>query len=136
MPRTPRGRKAGARARRVRNTTGLLVVILGAAGLTHFARPRIYDGIVPDALPARTTTLVSGAAELAVAAGLVVPRTRRLAGLAAAGLFLAVFPANLKMTRDLLDDPTSDRRMRIGSVLRLPLQIPLLVWAVRVWRGR
>jgi uncharacterized membrane protein len=55
--------------------------------------------------------------------------------MAAAALFVAVFPANVKMARDLLDKPTSSRRSRIVSVLRLPLQVPLVVWAARVWRA-
>lgn len=107
-------------------------MLLGAAGVTHFLRPRVYDGIVPEALPARATTLVSGAAELVVAAGLAVPQTRPLAGAAAAALFVAVFPANLSMARRLLDDPRSPRAMRVVALLRLPLQVPLVRWAVRV----
>lgn len=102
--------------------------------MTHFLRPRGYDRIVPDTLPPRTTTLASGVAELAIAVGLVVPATRRAAGWAAAALFLAVFPANVKMANDLLDSPRSTRAMRLGSVLRLPLQAPLVAWAVRVGR--
>ncbi|WP_309148047.1 hypothetical protein [Curtobacterium sp. MCBD17_032] len=102
--------------------------------MTHFLRPRGYDRIVPDALPPRTTTLGSGIAELGIAAGLLVPPTRRAAGWAAAALFVAVFPANLKMAEDLLDSPRSGRVARLVAVLRLPLQLPLVAWAVRVAR--
>jgi uncharacterized membrane protein len=123
-----------ARARRAATVAGRLAVLLGVAGAVHFIRPRTYDPIVPEPLPARATTLASGAAEVAVAAGLAYPPTRRVAGWAAAGLFVAVFPANVKMARDLLDDPTSNRGMRIVSLLRLPLQFPLVVWALRVAR--
>jgi uncharacterized membrane protein len=122
------------RARRANRTATLLAVVLGGAGLTHFVRPRGYDRIVPDTLPPRLTTLASGAAELGIAAGLAVPATRRAAGWAAAALFLAVFPANLKMASDLLDSGRSSRVMRLVSVLRLPLQAPLVSWAVRVGR--
>lgn len=122
------------RARRATRTATLLAVLLGGAGVTHFLRPRGYDRIVPDALPPRLTTLASGVAELGVAIGLLVPRTRRAAGWGAAALFAAVFPANVKMARDLLDHPRSSRTARIVSVLRLPLQAPLVAWAVRVGR--
>ncbi len=108
--------------------------MLGGAGVTHFLRPRGYDRIVPDGLPPRLTTLASGAAELGIATGLVIPATRRAAGWAAAALFLAVFPANVKMANDLLDSPRSTRTMRLVSVLRLPVQAPLVAWAVRVGR--
>ncbi|MGN6408057.1 MAG: DoxX family protein [Curtobacterium sp.] len=122
------------RARRTTRTAALLAVVLGGAGVTHFLRPAGYDRIVPEALPKRLTTLASGAAELGIATGLAIPATRRAAGWAAAGLFLAVFPANVKMANDLLDSPRSTRAMRLVSVLRLPLQAPLVAWAVRVGR--
>ncbi len=112
----------------------MLAVLLGGAGATHFLRPRGYDRIVPDALPPRLTTVASGVAELGIAAGLAFPATRRASGWAAAALFAAVFPANVKMAADVLDHPRSSRAMRIVSVLRLPLQAPLVLWAVRVGR--
>lgn len=122
------------RTKRANRTAAVLAVVLGGAGVTHFLRPRTYDRIVPEALPPRLTTLVSGVAELGIAAALALPRTRRAAGWAAGALFLAVFPANVKMARDLLDSPRSTRAMRLVSVLRLPLQAPLVVWAARVGR--
>ncbi len=122
------------RTRRANRTAAVLAAVLGGAGVTHFLRPRTYDRIVPDALPPRLTTLASGVAELGIAAGLALPRTRRAAGWAAALLFLAVFPANVKMARDLLDSPRSTRAMRLVAVLRLPLQAPLVAWAARVGR--
>ncbi|MGU3409811.1 hypothetical protein ACLBWP_06850 [Microbacterium sp. M1A1_1b] len=127
------GRRS-ARARRATRTAGALALLLGGAGITHFVRPRGYDRIVPEGLPPRTTTLLSGAAELGIAAGLLVPATRRASGMAAAALFLAVFPANVTMAKQLLDSPRSSRAMRLVSVLRLPLQAPLVVWALRVGR--
>lgn len=122
------------RARRATRTAGALAVLLGGAGVTHFLRPRGYDRIVPAGLPPRTTTLLSGVAELGIAAGLLVPATRRASGIAAAALFLAVFPANVTMARRTLDSPRSSRATRLVSVLRLPLQAPLVVWALRVGR--
>lgn len=122
------------RARRATRTAGALAVLLGGAGVTHFLRPRGYDRIVPAGLPPRTTTLLSGAAELGIAAGLLVPATRRASGLAAAALFLAVFPANVTMAKRTLDSHRSSRATRLVSVLRLPLQAPLVVWALRVGR--
>ena len=50
-------------------------LLLAGAGVMHFKAPRVYDAIVPGCLPGntRTYTLVSGAAELAIAAGLALP---------------------------------------------------------------
>ena len=67
--------------------------------------------------------------ELAVATAVAAPRTRRLGGLAAAALFIAVFPANVKMARDFRDKSPKARALAYG---RLPLQIPLVAWAWKV----
>jgi uncharacterized membrane protein len=106
---------------------------LAASGLLHFLRPRPFDGIVPRSLPGRPRlwTYLSGAAELTVAAAVAHPRTRRLGGLAAAGLFAAVFPANVKMAADWRRaSPT------LGTIgyARLPFQVPLVLWGLRVAR--
>ncbi|MCW2542850.1 MAG: hypothetical protein JWM40_402 [Frankiales bacterium] len=110
----------------------LLAGLLAAAGTTHFAAPRFYDGIVPHALPgpARAWTYVSGVAELGVAVAVAVPRTRSRGALAAALLFIAVFPANIQMAVDA--DSSKDRAI---SYARLPLQVPLVIWAWRVARA-
>lgn len=110
----------------------LLAAFLAGAGTTHFTKPRFYDQMVPRELPgpARVWTYASGAAELAVAAAVVNPRTRRKGGLAAALLFLAVFPGNLQMARD-----AEGVRNQVLTYGRLPLQLPLVRWAWRVSRG-
>jgi uncharacterized membrane protein len=108
-----------------------LALLLAAAGGSHFAVPRVYDAIVPRALLGgpRIWTYLSGVAELAVAATVVHPRTRRRGALAAAGLFAAVFPANVKMARDWRRRPPA---YRAAAYARLPLQAPLIWWALRV----
>ena len=80
-----------------------LAIFLASAGVTHFLIPKQYDAIVPPALPgkARTYTVVSGLAELGVAAAVAHPRTRRLGGRLAALLFTIVFPANVQMALDI-----------------------------------
>jgi uncharacterized membrane protein len=110
-----------------------LAGLLAAAGATHFARPRPYDRIVPRSLPGspRAWTYASGAAELAVAAAVAHPRSRRAGGLAAAALFAAVFPANVKMAVDWRHAPPAWRAAAYG---RLPLQVPLVLWGLRVAR--
>ncbi|MDH6119062.1 hypothetical protein [Kitasatospora sp. GAS204B] len=109
---------------------GLLI----GAGITHFVAPKPYDAMVPRALPGapRRWTYASGVAELAIGAAVVAPRTRRLAALAAAGLFVAVYPANVKMAYDARHRPTPQRA---ATLARLPLQVPLVRWALRVHRA-
>jgi uncharacterized membrane protein len=111
-----------------------LSTLLGVAAFTHFVAPTFYDGIVPHALPGsrRSWTLVSGAAELACAAAVATPRTRRLGGGLAAALFVAVFPANIQMALDWRHDAMPRPAL---AFLRLPLQLPLIWWAWRVRRA-
>lgn len=111
-----------------------LAALLGLAGVTHFTRPKQYDRIVPASLPgsARTWTYVSGAVELALAAAVAAPKTRRLGGLLTAGFFVAVFPANVKMA---LDFRTKSPKAKAIAYARLPLQIPLVAWALKVRRS-
>ncbi|WP_030044186.1 DoxX family protein, partial [Streptomyces resistomycificus] len=89
----------------------LLAGLLATAGVAHFATPRQFDATVPRSLPGtpRAWTYASGVAELALAAGLAAPRTRRVAALASAAFFVGVFPANVKMAVDWRHRPAPQR---------------------------
>jgi uncharacterized membrane protein len=116
------------------NITALgLAGVLGFAGVAHFVKPEFFDEIVPHALPAssRTWTYVSGVAELLCAAAVARPSTRRAGGIAAAVLFVAVFPANVQMAVDYRSRPAPEQAFAYG---RLPLQIPLVLWGLKVAR--
>jgi uncharacterized membrane protein len=106
----------------------LLAGLLAAAGVTHFAAPRPYDATIPSGLPGtpRAWTYATGVAELALAAGVALPRTRRTAALATAAFFVGVFPANVKMAMDWRHRPAPLKAAAFG---RLPLQVPLVLWA-------
>jgi uncharacterized membrane protein len=109
-----------------------LSAFLGAAGALHFTFPKFYDAMIPEQLPGtpRTWTYGSGVAEIGVATAVLLPPTRRAGGLAAALLFTGVLPGNIKMA---VDSRSSDSvAFRIGTILRLPLQIPLITWAMKV----
>ena len=108
----------------------LLAALLGGAGALHFTSPQAYDGLIPSFLPApRTWIYASGVAELACAAAVAVPRTRRVGGYATAALLVAVFPGNLWMVVEPGSVP------RWAAVARLPLQVPLVLWALQVARA-
>lgn len=111
---------------------GLAALFL-TSGTTHLVRPQVFEPIVPRLLPRRRQLVyASGVAELVCAAGLLVPRTRALAGWASAGLLLAVLPGNVQMTvtaaKRAQRDPTSvQKRVVLAATLaRLPLQWPLV----------
>ncbi len=108
----------------------LLSGLLTVTGTLHFVAPKAFADIVPPQLPSPFALVyASGVAELACAAGLAVPRTRRIAGWATALLFVAVFPGNVQMALDAGDRSEGYRAL---TYARLPLQLPLVVWAVSV----
>jgi uncharacterized membrane protein len=117
---------------RSRSTTGL-AVLFGVLGSLHFVKPEPFERIVPRALPRKKELVyASGVAELACAAGLLHPRTRRAAGVVSTALLVAVFPANVQMAMDL--NRKGSRTARAIAFARLPLQIPLIRAAVRASR--
>lgn len=121
-----------------RASAALLCGLLVGVGTLHLVHPRPFEEMVPDGLGnPRLWTYASGAAELAGAALLAIPRTRRLGGWWLAALLVAVFPGNVQAALDggmaaappPLDSP-------IAAWLRLPLQLPLVAWALRHARAR
>ena len=109
-----------------------LSAFLAGAGTMHFAVPKFYDAMIPEALPGtpRMWTYGSGVAEIATAAAILTPRTRRIGGLAAAWLFAAVLPGNIKQAIDARGSDST--AFQVGTLLRLPLQWPLISWALKV----
>jgi uncharacterized membrane protein len=108
--------------------------MLMTIGTVHFVTPGPFDSIVPAELPgsARLYTYASGVAEITIGAFLLPRRTRRLAALAAIALFVGVFPANVNMVRLWWDKPWP---MRIAAMARLPLQIPMIMTALKIRRN-
>lgn len=128
-PATPSAARPLGRGARV------VAAAFGVSGVVHLVRPGVFEAAVPRALARpRGLVLASGVAELACAAGLVVPATRRAAGPASAALLAAVFPANVQMAVDGVGG-LARHRSRAAAVraavtlARLPLQWPLIRWA-------
>jgi uncharacterized membrane protein len=107
------------------------VTVLGlfflAAGTAHFARTAAFAAIVPDYLPDPVLLVrISGAAELLLGAMVLVPATRRIAGIGLIALMIAVLPANVQMATHSGDFP---QFAPLILWLRLPLQAVLIAWA-------
>jgi uncharacterized membrane protein len=106
------------------------------AGALHFWRPRMYQAIMPDYLPAhRELVLASGAAELAGGLGLLAPSpaVRRLAGWWLLATLTAVFPANVHMALH----PERYRKIpggRTALYARLPFQGVFAAWVLAASR--
>lgn len=103
---------------------------MAVAGILHFVKPRMYEAIMPDFLPAhRELVYASGVAEIAGALGTLHPRTRRPAGLFLIAVLLGVYPANVHMALNPERYPKVPGG-QAGLIARLPLQVVMiaLVW--------
>jgi len=75
----------------------VLAALYLAAGILHLVAPATFMPIMPDWVPFPwQVILVTGACEVAGAAGLLIPKLRRAAGIGLALYAICVLPANLK----------------------------------------
>ncbi len=115
-------------------STTILAGIFAASGTLHLAKPEVYASIMPSWVPShREVILGSGIAEIVLGAGLLAPRTRRLAGWGSFALLLGVYPANVKMATDAAAGRNTG--LKVAAIGRLPLQWPMLKMALRAARG-
>ena len=110
---------------------GLLVWV----GVLHFISPQVFVDIMPPALSSYGLILVyiSGLFEVLGGVGLLVPRTRRLAGWGIIALLIAVYPANIHMA--INDVPFRGEQLSAAVRWgRLPFQF--LFIAIAYWTSR
>ena len=112
----------------------LLAAAMVAVGVMHFVTPLPFVKIVPSMLPAPLLAVyVSGAFEILGGLGLLLTRTRRLAGWGLVALYVAVFPANINMAlNDIQLGPEAIPPWALWA--RLPLQVVLM--ALALWVSR
>lgn len=96
-----------------------------ASGIVHLVKPEVFLPLMPSWVPAHREVIVgSGYAELACAAALVFPPTRKVGALASAAVLLGVYPGNLKMAADA--QRSKNPVLKAAAFGRLPLQLPLI----------
>jgi uncharacterized membrane protein len=97
-------------------------------GVSHFANPARFIEMMPPFIPAHAEmVMISGAAEIAGAVGLMIPATRRAAGIGLLALLIAVFPANVYVAmagKTIEGMPSSSWYYWV----RLPFQYVYIVW--------
>ncbi len=108
-------------------------IVAGAftlSGAVHLVRPSVFEPLIPEALGDPTPWVIgSGVAELVCAAGLLA--RRRWAPAAATATLAVIWVGNWQMAIDVT--AADESAAATAAVwLRLPLQIPLMVWA---WRS-
>jgi uncharacterized membrane protein len=113
-----------------------LAIFLAGSGVLHLVKPEPYIAIVPKPLPYKSELVLgSGVIEIALGSMMLHPRTRRLGGLGTAGLLAAVFPANVQMAMDVVRSEKSSTLFKVASLVRLPLQAPMIRIALKAARG-
>lgn len=120
----------------MRLSRAALAAFFALAGSMHFLRPRFYEAIVPPSVASRKREIVavSGVAEIAGAALVLHPATRRFGRWWLLALLVAVFPANVHMAVS----PDQVRGLDLRKIprwalwARLPLQPLAMFW---VWRA-
>jgi uncharacterized membrane protein len=103
-----------------------------AAGLLHFVKPRLYEAIMPDYLPARRGLVyASGVAEVIGGVGLLHPSAavRRWSGRWLVATLVGVFPANLHMALNPERYPQIPGG-RKALCARLQFQLVFAAWVV------
>ena len=113
----------------------LLAALFLIAGAMHFIVPAAYERILPPFLPQLflshryAVIAFTGVAEITGGLGLLWEPTRRAAAICLALLLIAVFPANVWMATSYMQ--TGNSPMAQWALwLRLPLQLPLIAWAL------
>lgn len=133
MTTAPGAAASGPRDRRIVVVAAwALAGLLLTTGTWHFASPGGFRSIVPAFLGSPTFWVaVSGVAELGCAVLLVGRPTRRLGACGCVVLFVAVYPANIAMVVQAMHGHGSE----LVAWVRLPLQIPLILWALYIARA-
>jgi uncharacterized membrane protein len=114
----------------------VLAAFFAFTGVMHFLRPKFFEAIVPPAIEAQKqeAVAISGAAEIAGAALVLHPGSRRLGRWWLLALLAAVFPANIHMAVNPEQIRGLDMRKfpRWALWARLPLQPLAMLW---VWQA-
>ena len=115
----------------------LLGAALVLAGTGHFLLPEEFLAQVPSWFPVDggVVVAVSGVVEVVLGLGLLLlPRHRVALGLAAAGLFVAVFPGNVAQYVEGNDAFGLDTdRARLARLFFQPLLVAWALWCTGAW---
>jgi len=115
----------------------ILSTILGIffinVGIGHFVEPEWFEPIVPAILGDPTFwVLLTGAMEIILGVGIIIPQTRKYSGLLMTFFLIAIYWANLNMW--INDVPLDGKTFAtIWHIIRLLLQILMIL--VALWVG-
>jgi uncharacterized membrane protein len=107
-----------------------LIAAFAASGVVHLVRPQLFEPLIPDALPgSRGLVYGSGVAELVCAAGMA--SRQPWAPAASAALLVVIWPGNWTMAVTWQRSQKVHPVAKAAAWARLPLQIPMILAALR-----
>jgi len=105
----------------------LLALLFVFAGVLHVLLTPIYQSIMPSFLPhSRLLVQISGVCEILGGLGLIFPITQQAAAWGLVALLVCVLPANVQMA---LHPKLWPSVPAWALWARVPLQLPLILWA-------
>ncbi len=112
-----------------------LGLFLIKVGIMHFTEPDWFEPIVPKILgSAKFWVYISGAAEITLGIGLIIPLLRKWSGYATAAFLILIYPANLNMWINNLELGDGTSLSPTGHFIRLIIQV--LAVAGCIWISR
>ncbi|GAA4662098.1 DoxX family protein [Arthrobacter cryoconiti] len=125
-------------------STWALAALLGTSAVNHLRKPAFYYPVVPPVLctdkggklgvmTRHRWVLASAVPEALGAVCLLVPSKRKTAATATALMFTAFTAGHVSALRRAFGPNGSPQAQRI-HMLRLPLQVPLIAWALSARR--
>ncbi|MCA0234742.1 MAG: hypothetical protein LCH91_30100 [Bacteroidetes bacterium] len=110
--------------------TFLFGAVMILAGVSHFLKPAMFLPFIPDFLPQAAINYLAGIAEIAVGAGVFIPRFRSLAALGILVMMLVFLP--LHVIDIFKENPAIGSHQ--AAVVRLPIQFVLIAWAWFIYK--
>ena len=108
----------------------ILVFIFLLSGTVHLVNPGVFEALIPPVLGNESLWIaVSGVAEIIAALGILTKQ--KWAPKFTALILLIIWVGNWWYAIDVTFNLESSWFLILGSWLRLPLQIPLIQWALR-----
>ncbi|MDA2977284.1 MAG: hypothetical protein O3B81_00735, partial [Actinomycetota bacterium] len=108
----------------------IIIFIFLLSGSFHLIDPGVFYALIPPILGMQNLWIVlSGILEIVCAIGLVTKQ--KWAPKLTAGVLLVIWVGNWWYAIDVTWNLESSWLLILGSWLRLPLQIPLIQWALR-----
>ena len=104
----------------------VMAIFYVVAGLNHFRTPKFYYRLIPPPLPKKAVNVLSGAAEVILGVGLLIPAWSHYSAWGIIALLIAVYPANIY---HLIQKGAGMKVPIWGLWFRLAFQAVFIAWA-------